>query len=260
MMLSSNFNGSFIQPIFQNQQKLPNQQFATSVESNQGSLGAGSLLTAANTLIFNSPPSSSSLSSSYIKSPFTQLKAAASQSPKQKSGSFSRQLLELQHSNQQHDLDFDLNYNQQLDDLNQPQLTKLDEINLSLKTLENNKPLKSVKIGDYLFNDDDDQLEFDQDETNDDQFDNEDDNSTNSSILSMKRMDQNNDLNLNKILDNPIGYSFNRMSQNQSKFMPIEQVKSDNIVNSIRKVNFLDENSPISSLSSYVGYDKKKVS
>lgn len=264
-MLSSNFNGSFqFQP-----QSQSNQQFATSVDSTSGSIGANSLLTAANTLIFNSPASqqnaaaASSLSSSYIKSPFVTQhlipNKSLSQSPKQlklsNSGNFSRQLLELQQTNLTSDLDFDLHYN-----VPQKQ-NELNDLNL------NNKKAKNpIHLGDFVFNDDDDQLDLD-DNLNDNDEDLEDD-SSNSSLFNMKRMpneiklsNDSNQITIGKILDNPIGYSSTRLIQNQSMNMPIEQMKtdsksntnSDNIVNSIKKVNFLDEASPINSLSSYIG-------
>lgn len=263
-MLSSNFNGSFQ---FQPQS---NQQFATSVDSTSGSIGANSLLTAANTLIFNSPSqqNASSLSGSYIKSPFvaqhlvhSSSSKSLSQSPKlqklSSSGSFSRQLLQLQQSNQTSDLDFDLHYN-------------VPQADLSLNGENAKKAFKTNnQSGDFVFNDDDDQLDLD-DNLNDNDDDLEDD-SSNSNMFYMKRMSNEtkqtnestaNHVQIGKILDNPIGYSSNRLLQNQSMNMPIEQAKlqtdsksvnNDNLVNSIKKVNFLDETSPINSLSSYVG-------
>ncbi len=306
MMLSSNFNGNFQ---YNNQSKLQNQQYSNSVDSNSGSVGASSLLTAANTLIFNSPPqaSSSSLTSSYIKSPFNQshqLIKSVSQSPKQKSssGNFSRQLIELQQSNQQTDLDFDLHYNvpkkqqqqnrttdleDSISSSNSNKISKLDEINLSLLNNNNNnnrKTSKGFQFGEFLFKDDDDNLDLDNDDlsTDDinddsttDDFEKEDDNASISSVFNFKRMpndsfkqinnNANNEIIIGKVLNNPIGYNNNnnnRMIQNQSKLVSmnvpiLEQSlnsnNNDNIVNSIKKVNFLDETSPMNSISSYAG-------
>ena len=313
MMLSSNLNGSF-QQAYQVQHKIQLQQqhhhnqaqqsFAQSVDSTSSSVGASSLLTAANTLIFNSPvSSSSSLTGSYIKSPFvftstTHTNKSVSQSPKQKpsSGSFSRQLLELQHLNQASDLDFDLHYNlpqqqQQLNPLaaksnsleaSEFKLSKLDEINFNLNQQQQLKKTSNTKYGDYLFQDDEDPIELENDEDDEDvdeqdeessnitdDFEKEDDSSSMSSVFSFKRMTNQNKVEnsksesiIGRILNNPIAYSNNnRMLPNQSKLVsmnvPIETINENsnnnngsNIVGSIKKVNFFSEVSP---MNSYIG-------
>ena len=298
MMLSSNLNGSFQQANQFQQQKNQAQPFPQSLESNCGSIGASSLLTAANTLIFNSPASSSSsLTGSYIKSPFVSNSKPVSQSPKLKSssGNFSSQLLKLQNSNQESNLDFDLHYNlpfSQQQHINPPikangdeaKISKLDEINFNLTALNRQTQQQrnaSTKFDDYLFKDDDDPIEFDDEDDKIDEgsnntasdFEKEDESLSISSVFSFKRLPNQNSENLKpesnapesiigRVLNNPIAYNnqTNRMIQNQAKLVsmnvPIETKLSecinDNTVGSIKKVNFLNETSPN---NSYVRLD-----
>ena len=299
MMLSSNLNGSFQQANqFQQklQQKKQAQPFPQSVDSNCGSVGASSLLTAANTLIFNSPASSSpSLTDSYIKSPFVSNSKSVSQSPKFKSssGNFSRQLLELQNSNQESNLDFDLHYNltsqqqqqQQLSPLiktnvENVKLNKLEEINFNLNVLNQQQHKASTKFGDYLFKDDEDPIEMDHEDEDDydssttDDFEKEDESSSMSSVFRFKQIPNQNLNNLKtelnrdsessigRILNNPIGYSSqnNRMTQNQSKLVsinvPIETKFSEHINdNVVGSFKKVNFLTGTSPINSYVGLE-----